>query len=307
MSDHPTFDPPTDPPVPAGPAYSPPTDSSTEPMPISPISPKGSPWKPAAIGFGSAAVLGAAIFGIVQLTGDDDHAATDIIATDITAPAVSVPAEVQAALDEAEQAAADAEAQADQVRDDVLASIPSVPSGEPSGSAAPGSAPADPADPSESDGDADVTLSIPGDVALTELSECLGLGDLLGALDFGQLGTPSTGSLPNFAELTPEELAELDVDELLEQVFGQIESDLPAGSLPFDMSILDQLDLGELGDLGELSPEELQELIESQLGDLTTLSSMPTMSLPPISVPALDELPTLDPAQVEECLADVAP
>lgn len=305
MSDHPTFEPPTNPPVPPAPhpaaaqPYSAPTGPPTEPMPISPISPKGSPWKPAAIGFGSAAVLGAAIFGIVQLTGDDDG--------DAVAPTVSAPAEVQDALDEAEQAAADAEAQADQVLDDVLGSIPSVPGGEPSGSAAPGSVPSGPVDSTESESDADVTLSIPGNVPLEALSECLGLGDLLGGLDLGQLGTPPTGSIPNFEELTPEELAELDVDELLEQVFGQIESDLPAGSLPFDMSILDQLDLGELGDVSELSPEELQELIESQLGDLTTLSSLPTMSLPPISMPALDELSTLDPAQVEECLADIAP
>ncbi|HWL43840.1 MAG TPA: hypothetical protein VNQ73_12920 [Ilumatobacter sp.] len=282
-------------------------------MTVSPASPGGSPWKPAALGFGAAAVVGAGIFGIVKLTGgDDDQVATDNAAVPtITVPAITVPAELQDAIDnataEAEAAAADARSQAEDVLGGVLSSIPTVPEQGHSDSAVSPTVPGTAVTQTESGGG--VTITIPDDLMLGGLTECLGLGDLLGGLDLGQLGQLDLGefgefgdlpsmSLPDFENMTPEELANLDVNELLEQVLGQLGEGMPGG-LPFDFSFLDELDLGTLGEAGSMSPEELQEMIESQLGDLGTLTSLPPMSFP--------DIPSFDPAQLEECFADLAP
>lgn len=297
MSDQPPFDPPTfQPPAPQPPASSPFGAPAGPPEPTSPIAPKSNPWKPAAIGFGVAAVLGAAVFGVIQLTGDDDQVATqEPPVPSVTIPDVTMPPGAQEAIDDAE---------------DVLASIPSIPvgpgtpsipHGEPSDSAPPASAVPGSEDVPSGE---DVTISIPDDMSFEAISECLGLGDLLGGLDLSdldelaELGSVPMGSLPNFEEMSPEELAALDMDDVLKQVFGQMGS-LPMGSLPFDLSILEDLELGELGDVAGMSPEEIQELIESQLG---SLPSVPGMSVPPMSMPA-----PIDPAELQECLARVAP
>lgn len=283
MSDQSPFDPPS------SSSFGSPSGPPTQPMPSGPIAPKSSPWKPAALGFGAAAVLGAGIFGIVQLAGDDDAPTAELPGG--TIPAVTLPADLQEQVDDAVD---DAEDLLDSVPAvPSIPALPSVPEGEPTDSAVPGTT------PGATESDADVTISIPGGVPLDEISECLGLGDLLGDLDLGDLGSLPTGSIPNFEELTPEELAGLDMAELLEQVFAQIDSELPMGSIPFDMSILDDLDLGNLGDMSEMSPEQIQELIESQLGALG--------SIPPMSIPEMGSIPTLDPAELEECFADLAP
>ena len=285
MSDQSPFEPPRSTPFGA------PSGPPTEPMPVSPVAPKSNPWKPAALGFGAAAVVGAGVFGIVQLTGDDDEPSA---AATISVATPTVPAELGEQIDAADDQVADVDGSLPVT----IPELPGVP-GLPGGSAAPSSALPD------SDADAPTMISIPG-MALDEVAECLGLGDLLGGLDLdqlgelGELGTLPTGSLPDFTELTPEELAELDVDELLEQMFSEMGAGLPGGSLPFDPGMFDQLDLGELGDLAELTPEQLQELIESQVA---TLGSLPTMSLPPVSIAGVAPL---DPAHVEECLADLA-
>ena len=288
MSDQSPFDPPGTTPFGA------PSGPPTEQMPVSPIAPKSNPWKPAALGFGAAAVVGAGVFGIVQLTGDDDEPPA---AATISVPTPTIPTELD------EQIGEQIDSINDQI-DDVLSSlpvtIPEVP-GVPGGSVAPPSSLPD--NDADADADQPTTISIPG-MAIDEVVECLGFGDLLGGLDLGQLGelsemgTLPTGSFPNFAELTPEELAELDVDELIEQMFSEMGAGLPGGSLPFDPGMFGQLDLGELGDVAELTPEQLQELIESQVATLGSLPDMPTMSIPGVE--------PIDPAQVEECLTHLA-
>lgn len=298
MSDQPPFGPPSfDPPAPRPPAPQPfGAPAGPPPEPLSPIAPKSSPWKPVAIGLGAAAVLGAAVFGVIQLTGDDDQVATqDQLAPAVTSPTVTMPPGVEEALDDAEDVLASVPVPSMPV----VPGMPSVPHGEPSDST-----PSATAVPGSEDvsSEGDVTISIPGDMPFDAISECLGLGDLLGDLDLSDLaemGSVPTGSLPNFEEMSPEELAELDMDDLLAQVFGEMGSQLPMGSLPFDLTILEQLDLGELGDFQGMSPEEIEELIEAQLG---SLSSIPGMSVPPMSMPT-----PIDPADLEECLADAAP
>lgn len=300
MSDQSPFDPPSGPSgsMPFGAPAGPPT----EPMPVSPIAPKSSPWKPAALGFGAAAVLGAGVFGIVQLTGDDDE--PPAVAT-ASIPVPSIPGDLDEQIDEQIDAVNE---QIDDVLSSLPVTIPDVPGG-PTDSAAPSASLPDADADADTDGDEPTTITMPelgdlGDLGdLGAITECLGLGDLLGGIDLdelGDLGTLPAGSIPNFEELTPEELAALDVDELLEQIFGEMATELPGGSLPFDPSIIEQLDLGELGDVGALDPEQLQELIESQLGALGSLPEMPPMSIPTGSLP-------FDPAELEECLGDLAP
>ncbi len=297
MSDQPPFQPPSEPPY--NPRFDPPTGQpaspATEAVAVSPIAPKSNPWKPAALGFAAAAVLGGGIVGVLALTGGDDEPRPAVAQAGTVVPGV------QEQIDAANQQL-----------DDVLASIPPVPSmpGIPDVAVPPTT----PGNEDTSAGDSDVTISIPDAAELGAITECLGMADLLGeldlgALDLGELGQLPMGSLPNFSEMSPDELAELDVAELLELMFGEMSADLPGGTLPFDMSILEDLDLGELGEAGTLTPEQLQELIESQLAELGPLPSMPTMpGMPPMpSMPAVPGMPMLDPAQVEQCFAEVMP
>lgn len=319
MSDHSSFQPPSGPPseppfgAPSGTPLDPP---GPPPGPVSPISPERSPWKPAALGFGAAVVLGAGVFGVVQLTGDDDTIDTSDL------PPITVPSEVEQALD-------DAQNQADQLVEDVLGSVPSVPAvpvvphGEPGGqhrdTVAPpastvaaeteaddGTAPVTTTADVESDGP--VTITVP-DIAFGQLGECLGLGDLFGDFDLDELGDFDLDDLPVFSipdfsipdlsipGLSEIPLDDLDLGELLEEIFGQLGADLPAGSLPFDPE-----------QFSEMSPAEIEEFFEEQFGDLGELGDLGEFgSLPPISIPGLPSLPTFDPDQLEECFGDLAP
>src|SRR5690606_13566764 len=122
--------------------------------------------------------------------------------------------------------------------------------------------------------------------------------------DLGEL----PGQLGDLDQMTPEELAELDVADLLEEMFAEINrelgdidtGDMPSLSVPFDLDIFGELDLGELGEMGTMSPVEIQELVESQLGDLeATIGSLPDVPpMPPMSIP-------VDPSQIEDCLSDL--
>lgn len=358
MSDHFHFDPPSGapapeptgaypPPPPSGPTPpigqaspgeppfgAPSGPSSASPMAPGPVQPSG-PGRGTlvAVGVGAAVLAGAGVFGFTQIVGGDDDADT------VDRPTVSatLPPGAQAALDEAQQAADRAREDADDLLADVLSSIPPGP-GTPSVPAIPHGEPSDRTDADGTDdtgdtggsngvGDPGVVITLPDLGQLDRIGACIGIdfGDLLGSLggldpkifDIGEL----PGQLDDFDEMTPEELAGLDVAELLEEMFAEMNNQLgdpdvgglPPLSVPFDLDILGELDLGALGDIVTMSPEEIQELIESQLGDLGdlatptgTLPAIPPMSIPPWSQPPWSIPTDLDPAAVEECLAELA-
>lgn len=67
-------------------------------VPLSPVSPRSNPWKPAAAGFGAALLLGAGVFGVTRLaTAGDDPADTAPVAlaappaTAVAPPATPAP------------------------------------------------------------------------------------------------------------------------------------------------------------------------------------------------------------------------
>jgi hypothetical protein len=121
-----------------------------------------------------------------------------------------------------------------------------------------------------------------GDAALPSAEQIERLGECFG-IDFGELGG--------------------ELDEALDDVEDLELGTLPGGSVPFDMSIFEDLE-----ELAEMTPEEIQELVEEELAELEgALSSVPEVSIPPISMPEFS-VPSLpfDPDELEDCLSDAA-
>ena len=115
----------------------------------------------------------------------------------------------------------------------------------------------------------DVDVTLPSADRMEQLGECFGI-------DFDQL--------------------EDALDEVEDMDLGTV----PGGSVPFDMSIFE--------DFENLTPEEFQRLIEEELEELQgALSSVPDMTVPPISMPEFS-VPSLpfDADELEDCLNDAA-
>ena len=127
--------------------------------------------------------------------------------------------------------------------------------------------------------------------------------DLDEASDDVEASIPSADQIDELGECFGIDLSELGDFEELEEALEQVEDDLgtvPGGSVPFDMSIFE--------DFENLSPEEIKELIEEELEELQgALSSVPDVSIPPISMPEFS-VPSLpfDADELEDCLNDAA-
>lgn len=177
---------------------------------------------------------------------------------------VELAPEVEEALDEAQEAVEQAEEEAEQARDEAEEALEDVLASVP--------------DLPEGEPSDDVDATLPSADRIEELGECFGI-------DFSELG--------DFDEL----------EEALEQVEELDLGSVPGGSVPFDMSIFEDLE-----EMSEMTPEEIQQLVEEQLDDLQgALSSVPDMTIPPISMPEFS-VPSLpfDAAELEDCLNDAA-
>lgn len=287
MSDFNPFDqPPTGAPAP---------DPVSPVTPVNPIvSPKGSPWKPAVAGFGAAVVLGAGVFGLTRLGGDDDAVSTqDSIAAAQQEAIAEAQEQVQEQVGEVQQ-------QAQEAVDEAVSQIPSRP---------PVSVPDVVVPPVTPDvttpgitlpeitipdlGDLTIPEFAYDDESLTAISECLGF-------DLSQIPLDDLGDVPELGELPSISIPGVDLSEL-EDTLGELENMSP--------DELENLDLGQLvedllGDMGldEILTGSIPELGDLDLGDLAA-GSIPDLSdlgIPPFSVP-------FDLGELEACFAEVEP
>jgi hypothetical protein len=177
---------------------------------------------------------------------------------------VELSPEAEAALDEAQEAAEQAEEAAEEARDEAEDALDDVLASVP-----------DVAEGEPSDSEQE---SLPSADLIEALGECFGI-DVDELSDFDQL------------EDALDDVEDLDLGTL------------PGGSVPFDMSVFEDLE-----DISEMSPEEIQELVEDEFAELEgALSSVPDMTIPPISMPEFS-VPSLpfDPDELEDCLSDAA-